>query len=245
MERITVLSREELLLQTLTELIHETVAERSAYYSILIEEVYAEFMRELMIQAAEAGEGLAKPESLFSQASYTVERRVQERLGEVKFSLHRYKETICDALRTSAKELWILQRELKDARRRGEISSEQPTNRGEQIPFRILEIGLLNSEVQGLIALPARHRCYLDFSQIAESCTVQGNWFPFELIVKEPTIGDLVFVVDQDGSINIHTENFPIETLVRTRSILKLLAGRLYTRGTDDDSYGLSCEPFT
>ena len=145
----------------------------------------------------------------------------------------------------SAKELLALQKELKDARRRGEISSERPINRGAQIPFQILEIGLLNSEVQGLIALPASHRCYLDFNQIAKSCTVQGNWFPFELIVKEPTIGDLVFVVDQDGSINIHTENFPVETLDRTRNILRYLAERLYTRGTDDDSYGLSFEPFT
>ena len=152
---------------------------------------------------------------------------------------------MCDALRMSAKELLALQKELKDARRRGEISSERPINRGAQIPFQILEIGLLNSEVQGLIALPASHRCYLDFNQIAKSCTVQGNWFPFELIVKEPTIGDLVFVVDQDGSINIHTENFPVETLDRTRNILRYLAERLYTRGTDDDSYGLSFEPFT
>ncbi|PZV10945.1 MAG: hypothetical protein DCF22_15510 [Leptolyngbya sp.] len=245
MERIAVLSREELLLQTLTELIQEMVAEGSTHYSILIEQVYAEFMRELLIQAAEAGEGLAKPASLLYQASHTVERRVQERLGEVKFGLHRYKETLCDALKAPAKELLALQGELKDARRRGEISSEPPINRGEQIPFQILEIGLMNSEVQGLIALPASHRCYLDFSQIVESCTVQGNWFPFELIVKEPNIGDLVFVVDQDGSINIHTENFPIETLDRTRNILKFLAERLYTGDTDDDPYGLSCEPFT
>ncbi len=236
MERIAVLSREELLLQTLTELMQEMVAEGSDDYSILIEEVYAEFVRELLVRAAEAGQGRAKPESLLYQVSHTVELRVQERLGEVKFNLHRYKETICEALKAPAKELLALQEELKDARRRGDISREQPINRGEQIPFQILEIGLNHSEVQGLIALPASDRCYLDFSQVAESCTVQGNWFPFELIVKEPTIGDLVFVVDQDGSINIHTENFPIETLDRTRSILKYLATRLYTDDIDGDS---------
>ena len=95
------------------------------------------------------------------------------------------------------------------------------------MPFHIAAIGLHDSDIQGLIAAPDSYPCYVDFSRVAEHCTVQGNWFPFELIVQEPTVGTLVFVVDQDGSIHIPTENFPTATLERTRSVLKSLAARL------------------
>jgi hypothetical protein len=71
---------------------------------------------------------------------------------------------------------------------------------------------------------------------VAELCTVKGNWFPFELFVKDENIGDLVFVVDQDGSIHIHTENFPAETLNRTRNILKGIASRFYIEHPDYES---------
>ena len=45
-----------------------------------------------------------------------------------------------------------------------------------------------------------------------------------------------MFVVDQDGSITIHTDNFPVETLNRTRRILRDIAKKLYAEPPDDES---------
>ncbi len=236
MEQVEVFTREELLLETLAELIREVVVERSGKYNILIAEIYAELLREVLIQKAEAGMGLAKPESLLLLATSAIERRLQERLGEIQFNLFSYKENIYETLKAPAKELLVLQECLKIARSREELPIDEPTESGGEVPFRISEVGLKNSEIQSLIAIPDGYKCYLDFNQVAEICTVKGNWFPFELLVKDENIGDLVFVVDQDGSINTHTENFPAETLNRTRNILKDIARKLYAEHDDYES---------
>ena len=234
--RIEVFSREELLLQTLTDLIQAVVSEGSSNYSILIAEVYAEFLRVVLVQSADAGMGLAKPESLLSHASRTVKRLLRERLGDIQFDFSHYEENSCKTLKAPAKELLYLQERLKEARRRDELPVNEPTESGTQIPFQICEVGLKNSEIQGLIAFPHAYKCYLDFSRVAEHCTVQGNWFPFELLVEDRSVGALVFVVDQDGSIHIPTENFPTETLNRTRDILKDIASKVYVEHTNSIS---------
>ncbi len=235
--RLLVLAREELLLQTLIGLIQAVVAAGAECYSQLLAEVYAELMRTLLVQQAVAGTGLARPESLLYQASFAIERRVQERLGAVHFDWSRYKDHLGETFKAPAKEILALQEALKAARRREELPLDAPSECGDQVPFHIAAIGLHHSDIQGLIAAPDSYPCYLDFSRVTESCTVQGNWFPFELIVQAPAVGALVFVVDQDGSIHIPTENFPTETLQRTRHVLKSLAARLHTTDeTDDDS---------
>ncbi|MBL1176702.1 hypothetical protein [Pantanalinema sp. GBBB05] len=235
-ERIEVLSREELLLQTLTDLIRAVVATGTANYNPVIAEVYAEFTRELMVGQAEAAMGLAYPESLLRQAGDAIERRVQERLGEIRFNLSRYKEGVAKALKVPAKEVLALQEDLKQARRQDEIPMYGPNEYGEHTPFWISEVGLKRSEIQALVALPDDRQCYLDFGQIAEDCTRRGEWFPFELIVQDSSIGELVFVVDQNGSIQIHTDNFPAEALSRVRNILKYIAGKIYVEPVSDDS---------
>lgn len=233
MERVEVFTREQLLLETLTQLIQEAIAEGVENYSILIAEVYAELVREILVQKAEAAMGLAKPESLLWLATSSVESLLRQRLGDTRFNLSHYKENIYGTLKAPAKKLLELQEWLKNAREEGELPTDESTESGGQIPFWISEVGLKNSEIQSLIAIPYGYKCYLDFTQVAEICTVKGDWFPFELFVKDENIGDLVFVVDQDGSINIYTENFPAETLNRTRNILKGIASRLYVEHND------------
>lgn len=236
MERIEVLSREELLLQTLTDLIREVVATGSTHYSIMIAEVYAELTRELLVAHAASALGLAHPESLLRHTGSVIERRVQERLGEVRFNLSRYKEGVAKALKVPAKEVLDLQELLKHARQQDDIPMYGPTERGEHCPFWISEVGLKRSEIQALVALPDDRQCYLDFGQIREDCTRRGEWFPFELIVHDSSLGELVFVVDQNGSIQVHTDNFPAEALSRVRNILKYIARKIYVEPVSEDS---------
>lgn len=235
-ERVEVLSREELLLQTLTDLIQEVVAAESNNYSTVIAEVYAEFMRELLVEQAESAMGLAYPESLLSMATVTIEQRVKNCLGEVQFFLSRYKDDVWRALKVPAKELLELQEYLKQTRWRKEIPTDTPVERGEHTSFWIAEVGLQRSDIQELIAFPCDRQCYLDFSQLLERYLVRGDWFPFEVLVQDPALGEIVFVVDQDGSIHTHTENFPTEAVNRMREILKFVAGKVYVANTDHHS---------
>lgn len=89
--RVEVLSREELLLRTLAGLIQEVIAPGVYRYSLLIAEVYAEFMRELLPGYAEGGMGLEHPESILNIAGHAIKDRVQGRLGEVPFDFFSYK----------------------------------------------------------------------------------------------------------------------------------------------------------
>lgn len=233
--RVEVLSREELLLQTLAGLIQEVAAQGSDRYNILIAEVYAEFMRELLPGYAEGGMGLQHPESLLSLARHAIKDRVQRRLGEVQFNFFPYEQNTCEALKMSVKELHDLQGRFRDSVNREIISISNSLNPEDESLFTIAEVGLKGSEIQELIAYPCDPKCYLDFSQVAERCTVEGDWFPVELILNDPALGNLVFVVDQHGSIHIPTENFPVEAFERTRSILKNLARALYVEHPDYD----------
>lgn len=236
MERIAVCSRQELLMRTLTNLIQEVVAKEAENYNILIAEVYAELLRDQLVQSAESGLGLAHPESLISISKAVLETLLKTRLGDIQLNyLSRYKGDICKELKVPAKELLVLQEKLQEARRRGELPIDDPIEQGEQGQFRISEVGVKGNEIQGLIASPSDDHCYLDFSQVMEICTVQGDWFPVELVVKDAYIGELVFVVDQDGSIHIPTEHFSTEILSRTRDILSGIAGRLYVESERSD----------
>jgi hypothetical protein len=131
MKRVEVFTREQLLLETLTQLIQEAIDEGVESYSILIAEVYAELVREILVQKAEAAMGVAEPESLLWLATSSVESRLRQRLGDTRFNLFHYKENIYGTLKA---------------------------------PVSISEVGLKNSDIQSLIAIPSGYKCYLDFT---------------------------------------------------------------------------------
>lgn len=89
-------------------------------------------------------------------------------------------------------------------------------------PVEIVEIGLQGA-IEGLLVRPLGIHYRIDFARLGHEYTLSGDWFPFEV-----TKGDLLFVVDDDGSIFISTENFPVELFNRASAEIQELAQRIY-----------------
>jgi hypothetical protein len=62
--------------------------------------------------------------------------------------------------------------------------------------------------------------------------------------MTDTEMGELLFVVDQDGTVGIYTNNFPGPILRRVRKILKAIAGKLYCRDTSDSSGQVTDQSF-
>ncbi len=238
MNRVEGFSQEELLLQTLTDLILATETQEAVSYNAMIAEYLGELIKERLVKLAEAEMAWTTRGWLLEQAYAEAVRRLQQRLAshERQFNFRRYQEAVCEELKPLAKEAAAMQGALKEARRTGKIRFKVPIEVGAQLAFQIFEVGSpRDGETEALVAMPTSQQCYLDLHAIQEECNIRGAWFPFELIYRNPTIGELAFVVDQDGSIGIYTNNFPTEILRRVRVILKAIAGKLYSQDAPDE----------
>lgn len=89
-------------------------------------------------------------------------------------------------------------------------------------PIERVEIGLQGA-IEGLLVRPLGFQCKLDFEHLGNEYSRSGDWFPFEI-----TKGDLLFVVDDDGSIFISTENFPQELFKHASDEIEALAQSIY-----------------
>jgi hypothetical protein len=242
MNRVESFSQEELLLQTLTDLILATETQEAVSYNAMLAEYLGELVKERLVKLAESEMAWTTRGWLLEQAYEEGVRRLQERLAphERQFNFRRYQEAVCEELKPLAKEAATLQGALKEARRTEKIRFKMPIEVGAQLAFQIFEVGSpRDGETEALVALPTSQQCYLDFHAVQEECNVGGTWFLFELIYRDPAIGELAFVVDQDGSIGIYTNNFPTEILRRVRVILKAIAGKLYSQDAPDEGWHL------
>lgn len=113
---------------------------------------------------------------------------------------------------------------LAESKSRKRISEKSPiTAIDARSPYELFRLGFVDS-IEGLLAIPTPDVATLDIDRIREEFRTNGDWFPFEVAVD-----DLVFVLDDDGSLYISTENFPQEALDRAESVLRRLAPILYS----------------
>ena len=108
----------------------------------------------------------------------------------------------------------------KEGKRIGETFSLKTIN---QFPYEVGEIGLKDS-IEGLILTPLLDSFQIDMGKVHHNYIVVGEWFPFEI-----KIDYLTFVLDDDGTIYVSTENYPLELMEKSKTTLKELASEIYS----------------
>jgi hypothetical protein len=76
---------------------------------------------------------------------------------------------------------------------------------------------------EGLLVQPTGDDFEINLEGLPEGGTVRGDWYPYEVQYE-----DILFIVDDDGSIFVTVENFPERLVVRVREQLHELARRIY-----------------
>lgn len=167
--------------------------------------------------------GYRHPGSLLTQTFEALERQLYSTGSE---GWNRYWMSISETLKQSAQRLEELQARLIIDRQEGKPVRQrfEEGEEGVEVPFEILHV----PEIDSLIAVPVKNRCYiaLDRIQDHEHWVVSGEYFPFEIQVR-----DLTFVVSSAGEIILQVKNFPESLIREVVGTLRNVAQTLYTDG--------------
>ena len=192
-----------------------------------IEFAFDESVKTVMRRLAQGGSRFRNGDELLRVALDTVVDELGASVGKCQFDLEPYLEDANSSLKGVAKEIYRLSDNLRESKAAKRVyDKELPEKRDDQGAseplFEIRELGLLDS-IEGLLATPLAHTGTLDIDTIRTAFDVVGEWFPYEINVDE-----LVYVVDDDGSVFVSTEHFPRELVARARRTLVNIATRLY-----------------
>ncbi|NLX99193.1 MAG: hypothetical protein GXY83_23905 [Rhodopirellula sp.] len=138
-----------------------------------------------------------------------------------QFDFEPYLRDALEALKPVAKEIYRLQHNLLASRAAKRVhDKEQYLSEEEAVsaPYEVAPIGLLDS-IDGYLASPTSPIGEVNLEALSQHFRMQGEWFPYEIDVD-----DIVFVLDDDGSIFVSTENFPREAREKARQILVRIA---------------------
>jgi hypothetical protein len=185
-----------------------------------------EVVRHNLRQMSQERLGFRRWEELLDAAVERSEGQLRRGLSEnqLSFDLSPYLGHARDSLETASRELFVLNKKLIESKTRKRIAEKSTaTTHDARHTFDVSELGLLGS-VEGLLATPTKDVKALNIERVRETYPTQGEWFPFEV-----SVGDLLFVIDDDGVIFVSTENFPSEMLERAKLILHQVAGALYS----------------
>lgn len=221
--RFKLLSQEEFILQNVVDLIQSSVERGSQTYSSAVEFGLTELVKEQMRRIAQENNTQRLGDAL-TLATLDVQKKVEGRLADlnIRFALRPHLSEIETALKYPGKEVAHLKGKLAQARRTNRIGERRRIAEAAQAPFEITEVGLQNS-IEALIASPLGQVYELNLEEVRRSYEVEGEWFPFQVTVEE-----LEFVIDDDGTVFISTENFPEKLVIEAKEMLVGLAKRLY-----------------
>ena len=139
-------------------------------------------------------------------------------------SLTQHLDRVQETLKFVAKEIAGLQAKLQRAWEREDVLDRQRFTDDVEVPFEIISVGTRQS-LEGLMVMPIGEQdCYLNLEDLDHSWTISGEWFPFELAIDE-----LTFIVDDEGTIFISTENLPQTLISQIWETLYQIAQRFYT----------------
>jgi hypothetical protein len=216
-------SSSQLILDNLVSLASE-LAKRGAAgkYSTAIELGLSEMVRECMRQAQSGTSprfgGLL--ESALEESFGRVEGEL--RRAGIPLPLGQYRKQVKKTLKPVAAEMEKLGERLTHARQTGKLAGEEIAATEAHTPYEVREIGL-RGLTEGLLVQPTGDAFEIDLDDLPEGCTVRGDWYPYEVRLE-----DILFVVDDDGSIFVSVENFPERLVAQVRELLHELARRIY-----------------
>ena len=142
----------------------------------------------------------------------------------LSIDLGKYADTVRDKLRFPAKEMQDLANNLAESRREHKLGAKEEVAADSGRHCIVHELGLREA-IQGLLAEPTDdcHELNIDGLREQGSWRLQGEWFPYELITE-----DFVFVIDDDGSVFVSTENLPPELREKANGLLRRVVDLLY-----------------
>lgn len=219
-------SQEQFILNRIIEAIKnlkEKQKENGGYNSV-IEFAVSELVREEMRRIAQVSELADEDERLLSKAIRTTEEKMLNKLRRenIPFDVKNYLENVEKKLKFPATEISDLKKRLDESKERGRIAEKTSLTTQSGVPFEIIELGLRDS-IDGLLARPLVETYEIDLEKIRERCEGENDSFPLEAKLE-----DLVFVIDDDGTIFVSIENLPKKLIDDANEKLRQLANRIY-----------------
>jgi hypothetical protein len=192
-------------------------------YSSAIELGLSEMVRECMRRMAQSriaprSGGLLV--NALKESFGRVERELRQ--AEIRISLSQYREQVMNTLKPVAAEMEKLGERLTHARQSGKLAAEEVVTTESHTRYEVREIGL-RGLTEGLLVQPTGDDFEINLDGLPEGCTVRGDWYPYEVRYE-----DILFVLDDDGSIFVSVENFPERLAMRVREQLHELARLIY-----------------
>jgi hypothetical protein len=229
--KLRMTSQEQFILNNIIEIIKNLKKrqEEKSIYSSAIEFAISELVRgELRIIARES-EWVVEKENLLHKALKLTKQKVLEKLEKcgISFDITNYFENVEKSLEYPAREVSELRKQLMRSKELERFGKKTSSSSETGVSFEITELGLRDS-IEGLLACPLAETYEIDPEKIKESYEVEGDWFPFHV-----NIDDFTFIVDDDGTIFVSTENFPKDLISRANEILRRLANQLYRKVSD------------
>ena len=223
------ISQEELLLQTLTALIQGRARHEATQYSGTIEDCLTELVRvKLRSLAAAAGDQDRRLTGLLEQAIYVVEEQLLERFRQhdlPPFDLEPYLKSVQVALKFPGQEIQGMQARLRQAQQQEQVRPRRQVEAETAVPFEIIELGLQQGQLQGLVAKPLVPQCDLNLAWVRQEFAIEGEWFPYALFMEE-----FVFLLNAEGILTLDTGSFTSGRVERAYEAIQQLARQLYTR---------------
>lgn len=194
-------------------------------YALSLEFTLTELVRSEMRRIAQQPHSVYGID-LLDHALDTVMHHVNDSLRghSLNVDLGKYAKTVRDKLRFPAKEMEGLAGNLAASRREHKLGGKEELAADSGRHGIVHELGLREA-IQGLLA-EAKEDCRelnIDGLREQESWRIFGEWFPYELIAEE-----FVFVIDDDGSVFVSTENLPPEAREKASRLLRRVVDILY-----------------
>jgi len=222
--KIIVTSQEKYIIKNIIEMINN-LRERSesGTYSSAIEFAISELVRDAMRINAESV-GWEEQDDLLDIALELTQRKLNNELEEsgIHFKTDKYFNNVEKKLDFPARELTELGAQLVESKQKSRLGLKESLQSEGKVPFEIIELGLSNA-IDTLLTKPLAETCEIDTERIKGRYEIEGDWFPFQIIID-----DLTFVIDDDGTIFVSVENLPSELVSRARKGLQQLARLLY-----------------
>jgi hypothetical protein len=223
--KVKVASEKEFILKRISEIAELQKNSEKSSYSSTYEYGLAELVRIHMREIAqEPNTYIRNGTMLVDEACKRTSSEIKERNNlnfDGKQATNLY-DGITKQIKYAAKEISQLKNNLKTSQISERIGKREQVSSPETPPFELIEIGL-KDKIEGLLALPLIKEFDIDLGRIKNNFEVKGDSFPFEI-----TDGEIVFVLDDDGSVFTSTENFPGHVLEKTYHKLRELAQTIY-----------------
>ncbi|HEY9697120.1 MAG TPA: hypothetical protein V6D10_07655 [Trichocoleus sp.] len=214
--------QKQFVLQHVVDLVGHAAQSEHVGYSQIVEFAVRELVKEWMRELALEKQNDSKA-GLLDRAIEQVEQQVQAQCpSSPLFALLPYSTSLRRGLKYAAREIGELSSRLRELewQERSQRTRFESSEAG--VCYSIVAVGQPGA-IEALVAMPEGEEFGLEIDRLGESYEVEGEWFPFQV-----TVGELQFIVDDDGVIYTCTDNFPKMLHEKARETLSLLTKQIY-----------------